>query len=516
MSQSGPGSREVAYRVFAAEFESATIAHRESDEELAPNYVISPTGGRLNRIFAIGVLTQTAEVGGGQIRARINDLTGSFVTYAGQYQPEAMAFLDGVTPPAFLALSGKARTFEPEDGDRVFSSVRPESVNEVDTATRDRWVVRTAEHTIERIGSMAAARRSGLEGEPLKQALIEAGLTESLASGTAIASDRYEPTSDYLGALRTRAIQALELVVGERDEIDELGLAPGDGEDERSALDSLASVELAADGAADSPTLEREPPVEEPAPSTEEPDPEMTAPVDGDGDSTPPVATGPETSPPIGGDGDSMASPEAAEPAASVDGEEQSGSTDPEPPSPPVEAEPGDAAVPVDGAATEADHEEESTEPALGESTTATEAEPIEDFEPGEFDISAEERQEVSEEFGTDFETASEFDPDEGEPIAAGDPEEPASSPQPDPLETADAEADEADQTAPATDQPLDELVLELIEELDSGDGAPTAALLERLDEDHGISESAVQEAIEEALMNGSCYEPADGKLKAI
>jgi hypothetical protein len=211
-----------------------------------------------------------------------------------------------------------------------------------------------------------------------------------------------------------------------------------------------------------------------------------------------------------------MASPEAAEPAASVDGEEQSGSTDPEPPSPPVEAEPGDAAVPVDGAATEADHEEESTEPALGESTTATEAEPIEDFEPGEFDISAEERQEVSEEFGTDFETASEFDPDEGEPIAAGDPEEPASSPQPDPVETADAEADEADQTAPATDQPLDELVLELIEELDSGDGAPTAALLERLDEDHGISESAVQEAIEEALMNGSCYEPADGKLKAI
>lgn len=175
MSQSGPGSREVAYRVFAAEFESATIAHRESDEELAPNYVISPTGGRLNRIFAIGVLTQTAEVGGGQIRARINDLTGSFVTYAGQYQPEAMAFLDGVTPPAFLALSGKARTFEPEDGDRVFSSVRPESVNEVDTATRDRWVVRTAEHTIERIGSMAAARRSGLEGEPLKQALIERG-----------------------------------------------------------------------------------------------------------------------------------------------------------------------------------------------------------------------------------------------------------------------------------------------------------------------------------------------------
>jgi RPA family protein len=515
MSQSGPGSREVAYRVFAAEFESATIAHRESDEELAPNYVISPTGGRLNRIFAIGVLTQTAEVGGGQIRARINDLTGSFVTYAGQYQPEAMAFLDGVTPPAFLALSGKARTFEPEDGDRVFSSVRPESVNEVDTATRDRWVVRTAEHTIERIGSMAAARRSGLEGEPLKQALIEAGLSESLASGTAIASDRYEPTSDYLEALRSRAIQALELVVGERDELDELGLKPGDGEDDRSALDSLASIELAGDGAADSPSLEREPPVADTAPSAGEPDPEMLAADDGDEASTTPVATEPETSSPVGGDGDSMGSPEAAEPAASVDSGEQPGSTDPAPPSPPVETESGDAAVPVDGAATEADHEEESTE-AIGESTTAAEAEPIEDFEPGEFDIPAEERQEVSEEFGTDFETASEFDPDEGEPIAAGDPGEPASSPEPDPGETTDAEADEADQPAAATDQPLDELVLGLIEELDSGDGAPRAELLERLEEDHGISEAAVQEAIEEALMNGSCYEPADGKLKAI
>jgi len=45
---------------------------------------------------------------------------------------------------------GKPRTYETDEGD-VNVSIRPESINRVDERTRDRWVVETAERTLDRI-----------------------------------------------------------------------------------------------------------------------------------------------------------------------------------------------------------------------------------------------------------------------------------------------------------------------------------------------------------------------------
>jgi RPA family protein len=53
-------------------------------------------------------------------------------------------------PPAFVAIMGKPRTYETDDG-TVNVSLRPEHLTIVDEATRDRWVVETAERTLERI-----------------------------------------------------------------------------------------------------------------------------------------------------------------------------------------------------------------------------------------------------------------------------------------------------------------------------------------------------------------------------
>lgn len=113
-SESGSGTsgdREVAHRLFAAEYDHATYSYSESDEERAPNYVVTPTGARVNRLFAVGVLTEVGQAGETMLRARVADPTGAFVIYAGQYQPDAMAFLDNAEPPAFVAVTGKARTF---------------------------------------------------------------------------------------------------------------------------------------------------------------------------------------------------------------------------------------------------------------------------------------------------------------------------------------------------------------------------------------------------------------------
>ena len=137
MSDDGPGTREVAHRLFAAEFDDASLSYSESDEERAPNYVVTPTGARVNRLFVAGVLTEVERVNDETSRGRVVDPSAAFVTYAGQYQPDEAAFLERADPPTFVALTGKARTFEPEDSDRVFTSVRPESLNEVDADVRD-------------------------------------------------------------------------------------------------------------------------------------------------------------------------------------------------------------------------------------------------------------------------------------------------------------------------------------------------------------------------------------------
>ncbi|WP_254536478.1 RPA family protein [Halomarina litorea] len=148
---SGAPTREVARRVFATEFNDSTYTFKESDEERAPVYALLPTGERANRVFAVGTLTETEDVGSDSEywQGRVVDPTGTFFMYAGQYQPDAASFLREAEPPTYVSVVGKPRTFETDDGD-VNVSLRPESITAVDADTRDRWVVETATRTIER------------------------------------------------------------------------------------------------------------------------------------------------------------------------------------------------------------------------------------------------------------------------------------------------------------------------------------------------------------------------------
>ena len=146
-------TREVARRVFAREFNDATYTFKESDDERAPVYILLPTGARANRVFVVGTLTETEDVGEDSEywQGRVVDPNGdTFFMYAGQYQPDAASMLRELEPPAYVAVVGKPRTYETDEGD-VNVSVRPESITSVNETTRDRWVVETAERTLERI-----------------------------------------------------------------------------------------------------------------------------------------------------------------------------------------------------------------------------------------------------------------------------------------------------------------------------------------------------------------------------
>jgi RPA family protein len=144
--------REVAQREFAREFNDAGYTFRESDEERAPVYAVLPTGAKANRVFVIGTLTETEDVGSDDEywQGRVVDPTGTFFIYAGQYQPEAAGMLRETEPPAFVAVVGKPRTYETDEGD-VNVSLRPEHLTLVTETDRHQWVTETAERTLDRL-----------------------------------------------------------------------------------------------------------------------------------------------------------------------------------------------------------------------------------------------------------------------------------------------------------------------------------------------------------------------------
>ena len=201
--------REVARRVFAREFNDSNLQHGEPVDR-SPNFVVTPTGAICNRVFVVGVLTDVENIGSeGQTmyRARIADPTGVFTVYAGEYQPSAAVFLSAVKTPAYVAVVGKARVFNPER-DAYYMSVRPEEISLVDEYVRNRWVYHTSLFTLQAIRNMERAMESGLRGSELERHM-RAYTYDS--AGIARALDHYQVA--LMGVYRQMVMDALGTIV---------------------------------------------------------------------------------------------------------------------------------------------------------------------------------------------------------------------------------------------------------------------------------------------------------------
>ncbi|MCL7418318.1 MAG: hypothetical protein M8354_10835, partial [Halalkalicoccus sp.] len=495
---SGPGTREIAHRLFATEFDAASLEYADSDEERAPKYVITPTGARVNRLFVVGVLTEVERVNEEVVRARVVDPTGAFVVYAGQYQPDALAFLERADPPTFVAVTGKANTFQPEDSERVYTSVRPESIAEVDAETRDRWTVQAATHTLGRIGEFAAAIGGG-ESDP--------------TGGIELAREEYGTTPAYLAALRDTALDAARLVAGEVEEVAAPTIDP-DGDDGRAV--DLADLQDRKAAASEPSAVEPSTATDGPsAPATEHSvDTATESQFDPDTDGSEPADTGPaELDPEVetGGTGGTETTSDASEP-------EDEAKTD----------DLGDFSV----AETDSDSEtaaESVSEPDSEPDVAAADEDDLYEFDP-------EERAEIESEFDMDFASGNEVeDPGEADiDTPEPEPEEVAESgadPEPDSgteaeepevttaaAEPTDAEPDDAEGTPASDDGEVDieDRAMAVMKELAEDDGADREEVIERVASEAGVDPEAVDEAIESALLSGRCYEPQDDVLKPI
>ncbi len=169
--------REIARRVFAREFSDSNLIFRESEDQYSPQYLLTPTGAKCNRLFVIGTLLEKENTGseGAEFwRAKVADPTGIFIIHAGQYQPEATQALARLNPPCFVAVVGKPAIYKTESGE-IKTSIRPEAIQAVEEYVRDIWVFDTAKQTVERMAnsnteeSVKAKQHYNCEPEQYKQ-----------------------------------------------------------------------------------------------------------------------------------------------------------------------------------------------------------------------------------------------------------------------------------------------------------------------------------------------------------
>ncbi|WAC04241.1 MAG: hypothetical protein OS112_07155 [Methanoregula sp.] len=155
---------EGTARVFAGEFNRSTLTVQRGDGQ-GYNYIVTPGGAYCRLLLLIGALTELSDLGD-MLRCRISDPTGAFDVVIRGARTDLFTMAKNIPVPSFLAIMGTAQMYQ-RDG-RTTLSVRPESIEVVDRAARDLWVVRTADLTLHRVESLANALDNPSENPELQ------------------------------------------------------------------------------------------------------------------------------------------------------------------------------------------------------------------------------------------------------------------------------------------------------------------------------------------------------------
>jgi uncharacterized protein len=204
-------SREVARRIYAEELKGSNYSFRDGEDQhqYAPQYLLTPTGAKCNRVFMVGTLTEKDDIGGDTEywRGRVVDPTGSILIYAGQYQPEAAQILANMEVPAYVAVVGKPNLYQTDDGN-IIISLRAESIQKVDEATRNQWVMDTARRTHERILAMTNAEPAPISSD---FATADKVSLSSPAQDVQRALQHYHTDAQHYRQMIIRALSSLKM-----------------------------------------------------------------------------------------------------------------------------------------------------------------------------------------------------------------------------------------------------------------------------------------------------------------
>lgn len=157
---------EGTTRVFAGEYARARLP-------LFHDRVLTPTGACCRRIFLAGALTAADQRGPDLWYGRVADPTGVFEIRGERPDREQQDVLRDLTAPAFVTVLGEA-VFFPGNEKPAVSLLH---IQESDRAIRDRWIIRTAGITSDRLSLLAEAFRSGSGPPPVLAACNRYAIT---------------------------------------------------------------------------------------------------------------------------------------------------------------------------------------------------------------------------------------------------------------------------------------------------------------------------------------------------
>ena len=179
--------REPGVLVLARELSAAIVKHVE-DREYSPTYLISEIGGKLSRVLIGGVLDQIENRGSEDdpfYTARVIDPNGDFYyLQAGQYNPEGATALSKLEIGVPVLCVGKVRARTPEDSERTYVSVQPESIRAASMDEVNHWAIKACDTLMRRIN---ANKAFGEDDEALKRA----NLTVREMDGLELSKDFY-------------------------------------------------------------------------------------------------------------------------------------------------------------------------------------------------------------------------------------------------------------------------------------------------------------------------------------
>jgi len=158
--------RELAWRILSGEFNATTTMIR-SDGAKTPNYALTPLGAKINRVFIVGKATEKENIGTDSrtfYRIRLSDATGTFFVAVGDYQPDALNSIERIELPAYLAVVGKVKSYEPDTGG-LYLSIRPESISLADEGIRDQFLIEAVESLKSRLEAVLELRKMATPSE---------------------------------------------------------------------------------------------------------------------------------------------------------------------------------------------------------------------------------------------------------------------------------------------------------------------------------------------------------------
>jgi hypothetical protein len=154
-------------RIFALELQQTDYTIKTKGALHAE--LIIPSGERISRIYSCGALTEINRGANGGGLIRIADPTGVLVLYIKSRNPETEAMIDSLSTPAFISVTATIES-DPNKEDGGFRLIL-ETIHPSDRSDRDRWIIWTAERTLDRLKSVCTVI-SGNEGtEDQKKAI---------------------------------------------------------------------------------------------------------------------------------------------------------------------------------------------------------------------------------------------------------------------------------------------------------------------------------------------------------